>query len=91
MQVLKELTDYLFLLMVETMTTPQKIVTEYIFFQEQQSKITTSKLMEEIFMINQLMTRLNNTKNSERYQQDKDMITPQAAYCIMLILKTILG
>ena len=54
-------------------------------------KITTSKLMEEIFMINQLMTRLNNTKKLERYQQDKDMITPQAAHCIMLILKTILG
>ena len=54
-------------------------------------KITTPKLMEEIFMINQLMTRLNNTKKLERYQQDKDMITPQAAHCIMLILKTILG
>ena len=54
-------------------------------------KITTSKLMEKIFMINQLMTRLNNTKKLERYQQDKDMITPQAAHCIMLILKTILG
>ena len=36
---------------------------------------TTLKLMEEAFMINQLMTRLSNTMKSEKYPQDKVMIT----------------
>ena len=31
--------------------------------------------MEEIFMIKQLMVKLNNTRKSEKYQQDKAMIT----------------
>ena len=77
--------------MVQTMKAPQKIVTENIFFQEQQLKITTSKWMEEIFVISQLMTQLSNTKKSEKYQQDKEMIKLQAVYWIMLILKNILG
>ena len=36
---------------------------------------TTLKLMEEAFMINQLMNRLSNTMKSEKYPQDKVMIT----------------
>ena len=47
--------------------------------------------MEEIFMAIQLMTRLSNAKKSEKYQQGKEMITLQAFYWIMLILKIILG
>ena len=46
-----------------------------ISFEELKLKIATSKLMEEIFMISQLMTRLSNTKKSEKYQQDKVIIT----------------
>ena len=47
--------------------------------------------MEEIFVTSQLMTQLSNTKKSEKYQQDKEMIKLQAVYWIMLILKNILG
>ena len=36
--------------------------------------------MEEIFMISQLMIRLSNTMKLEKYQQDRVMITLQAAY-----------
>ena len=43
-------------------------------------KITTLKLMEETFTISQLMTQLNNTTKSEKYQQDKVMITQQFVY-----------
>ena len=43
-------------------------------------KTATVKLMEEIFMISQLMTRLSNTTKSEKYQQDKVMIT-QLVFC----------
>ena len=46
-----------------------------IFFQELKLKATISKLMKEIFIIDQLMTRLNNTIKSEKYRQDKVMIT----------------
>ena len=38
-------------------------------------KITISKLMVETFMINQLMIQLNNMMKSEKYQQDKVLIT----------------
>ena len=31
--------------------------------------------MEETFMISQLMTQLSNSMKSEKYQQDKVMIT----------------
>ena len=51
------------------------ILSKNIFFQELKLKITISKLMEEIFMISQLITQLNNTTKSEKYQQDKVMIT----------------
>ena len=43
-------------------------------------EITTSKLMEEIFTISQLMTQLNNMTKSEKYQQDKVMITQWVVY-----------
>ena len=46
-----------------------------IFFQELKLKAAISKLMKEIFIIDQLMTRLNNTIKSEKYRQDKVMIT----------------
>ena len=43
-------------------------------------KIATSKLMEKPFMTSQLMTQLSNTKKSEKYQQDKVMITKLVVY-----------
>ena len=52
-------------------------------------KIATLKLMEEIFIISQLMTQLSNTTKSEKYQQDKVMITQLVVYWILLILKKI--
>ena len=76
--------------MVEKTTTLQKIVTGNIFFQEEKLKIITLKVMEEIFMTNQLVTRLSNTMNSEKYQQDRVMITKQVVYW-MFISKMILG
>ena len=45
--------------------------------------------MEEIFLISQLMTQLNNKTKSEKYQQDKVMITQLVVYWILLILKKI--
>ena len=41
------------------------------------------------FMINQLMTQLSNMMKSEKYQQDKVMITQLVVYWILLILKRI--
>ena len=58
------------------------ILSKNIFFQELKLKITTSKLMEEIFMISQLMTRLSITTKSEKYQQDKVMITQLVGFCL---------
>ena len=43
--------------------------------------------MEENFMISQLMTQLNNTTKSEKYQQDKVMITQLVVYWTLFILK----
>ena len=40
----------------------------------------------EIFMISQLMTQLSNMMKSEKYQQDKVMITQLVVYEISLIL-----
>ena len=36
--------------------------------------------MEEIFVINEFMTQFNNTMKSEKYQQDKMMITQLVVY-----------
>ena len=36
--------------------------------------------MVETFMINQLMIQLNNMMKLERYQQEKEMITPLVVY-----------
>ena len=46
--------------------------------------------MVEIFMINQLMTQLNSMVKSEKYQQNKVMITLLVVYWIFLILKKII-
>ena len=43
--------------------------------------------MAEIFMINQLMTQLSNMMKSEKYQQDKAMITQLVVYWILLVLR----
>ena len=43
-------------------------------------QIITLKLMVEIFMINHLMTQLSNMMKSEKYQQDKVMITLLVVY-----------
>ena len=56
MQDLKELKDYLFLLMVGITTTPRKIVTENIFFQELKLKTVTSKLMKEYEEVRKVST-----------------------------------
>ena len=41
------------------------------------------------FMISQSMTQWSNTAKSEKYQQDKVMITQLVVYWILLILKRI--
>ena len=58
MLVIKELKDYLFLLMTiqQVIIELQLILKEDIFFQELKLKIIMLKLMEEIFVISQLMT-----------------------------------
>ena len=56
------------------------ILIKNIFFQKLKEKIITSKLMEKFFMISQLMTQLSNTTKSEKYQQDKVMITQLVVY-----------
>ena len=38
------------------------------------------EIVEEAFMISQLLTRLSNTTKSEKYQQDKVMITQLVVY-----------
>ena len=43
--------------------------------------------MAEIFMINQLMNQLSNMMKSEKYQQDKAMITQLVVYWILLVLR----
>ena len=40
-------------------------------------------------MISQLMTQLNNAAKSEKYQQDKVMITKLVVHWILFILKKI--
>ena len=59
------------------------------FFQKSKLKNITVKFMVEIFMIKQLMIQLSNTTKSEKYQQDKVMITQLVVYKILLILKII--
>ena len=58
-----------------------------IFLPRIKIKSTILKLIEETFMISQLITRLSNTKKSEKYQQDKAMITRLVIYWILLIFK----
>ena len=91
-QLIKESNDSLFLLMIIQKATMMflLILPKNIFCQELKQKITTSKLMEETFMINQLMTQLSNMMKSEKYQQDKVMITQLVVYQILLILKKII-
>ena len=69
MQVIKELKDCLFLLMITNQTIMKflLILSKNIFFQ----KITTSKLMEETFMISQLMTRLTIQRNLKNIKRTK--------------------
>ena len=56
-----------------------------IFLPRIKIKSTILKLIEETFMISQLITQLSNTKKSEKYQQDKAMITRLVIYWILLI------
>ena len=57
-QVIKELKDHLFLLMIIQQVAIKflMILLKNIFFQESKLKATTLKLVEEVFMISQLMT-----------------------------------
>ena len=82
----QELKDCLFLLMIiqQVMSNFLMILSKNISFQQLKLKIEASKLMEEIFMISQLMTRLSNTTKSEKYQQDKVIITRLVVYWICL-------
>ena len=48
------------------------------------------KIDGKTFMISHLMTQLSNTTKSEKYQQDKVMITRLVVYWILLILKKII-
>ena len=75
------------MIMQQVMVKSLLILSKNTFFQELKLKITTSKLMEEIFMISQLMTQLSNTAKSEKYRQDKVMITPLVVCWVLLILK----
>ena len=81
-QVIKESKDclLLFIIIQKVIIKFLLILLKNIFFQELKQKITTSKLMEETFMISQLMTQLSNTTKSEKYQQDKVMITQLVVY-----------
>ena len=65
-QVIKELRDCLFLLMI--------IQQKNSSLQELKLKTTTLKLKEEIFMISQLMTRLSNTTKFDIFEQSKEKI-----------------
>ena len=78
---------FLLMIMQQVMVRSLLILSKNTFFQELKLKITTSKLMEEIFMISQLMTQLSNTAKSEKYRQDKVMITPLVVCWVLLILK----
>ena len=78
---------FLLMIMQQVMVKSLLILSKNTFFQELKLKITTSKLMEEIFMISQLMTQLSNTAKSEKYRQDKVMITPLVVCWVLLILK----
>ena len=62
MLVIKELKDYLFLIMKiqQVIIKFLSILSNNIFYQGLKLKVTTLKLMEEIFMTSQLMTQLNN-------------------------------
>ena len=78
-QVVKELKDNLFLLMIiqQAMIKFLLILIKNNFFQE---TITISKMMVETFMINQLMIQLDHTIKLEKYQQDQVMIIQLVVY-----------
>ena len=65
-QVIKELRDCLFLLMIMQQKNSS--------LQELKLKTTTLKPKEEIFMISQLMTRLSNTTKFDIFEQSKETI-----------------
>ena len=90
MPVVKESKYCLFLLIIirQVIIKFLLILSKNNFFQELKQKIPTSKLMEETFMSDQLMTQLSNTPKSEKYQQDKVIVTQLVVYQILLILKT---
>ena len=60
-----------------------------IFFQKLKLKNTTLKLMEEFCMIKQLMIQLSNTTKSEKYQQEKVMITQLVVILLNQLAKQI--
>ena len=90
MPVVKESKYCLFLLIIIRQVTIKflLILSKNNFFQGLKQKIPTSKLMEETFMSDRLMTQLSNTPKSEKYQQDKVIVTQLVVYQILLILKT---
>ena len=87
MQVIKELKDCLFLLMITNQTIMKflLILSKNIFFQKNHNiEIDGRNFYDQ--PINDL---INNTTKSEKYQKDKVMITPLVACCILLILEKI--
>ena len=77
--------DYITGSLLDFVYFKKKIQTNWGWFKK--LKITVLKLMEEIFMISQLMTWLSNMIRSEKYHQDKAMITKLVFYWILLISK----
>ena len=82
MPVIKKSNDCLFLLMIRQQAILKflLILSKKYFLPRVKIENATLKLMEETFMISQLMTQLSNTMKSEKYQQEKIMITRMVVY-----------
>ena len=82
MPVIKKSNDCLFLLMIiqQVIIKFLLILSKKYFLPRVKIENATLKLTEETFMISQLMTQLSNTMKSEKYQQEKIMITRMVVY-----------
>ena len=82
MPVIKKSNDCLFLLMIiqQVIIKFLLILSKKYFLPRVKVENATLKLTEETFMISQLMTQLSNTMKSEKYQQEKIMITRMVVY-----------
>ena len=87
MQVIKELKDCLFSLMIthQTMMKFLLILSKNIFFQKNHN----IKIDGRNFYDQAINDSINNTTKSGKYQKDKVMIAPLVVCCILLILKKV--